>query len=244
MHPLLILAIVGVFLMLSPTIAYLAFAPAVFAFLDHDTPERAVIGKCLYVGLPLLSWCFSRLRWERRSRAFQAEVDAVPRGMLTGPVPTDLVVEGGGWAEVQNMNEVAGVERLFEADGAENPVEWKLFRLPLRTTFVERERVTELPNRYLLLRMGRRSKFRSMSKLSPVGGGPFELSLVEGDRETLLGLEFETPDPKPCILPVFTLSGWLKGRRSRSTDQIRRDVERFVASTLETQRAATPGDLS
>jgi hypothetical protein len=222
----------------SPTIAYLAAAPFVFDFLSHDTPSRALVGKLLYVGVPLVGWAVARTLAERRIRAFQAKIAGIPLQRLDGPVPRDVVLEGSGGHVAFNFHKVAGIERIYEPIGGGEGA-WNLIDLTKKTRFIERTKVHDVPLRHLLLRLDRASRFFDGKLQRKVGGGPFELTIVEDGNERLLGLFYEPLIRKPIFPPLLTLHGWFSKPNTMNTDQIRARIELFLADTLSASAPAT-----
>ncbi|MCM2476616.1 hypothetical protein HGO38_24530 [Rhizobium sp. CG5] len=193
----------------SPTILYLWAIPRVVRYAAGFSPVAAGGILTAYVVVPCILWGFAYISAKNAQDAYQARIDALPKVAVSELQPELAIV---------TKEKVVLAELDPDPSGCPPPLSP---RQP-------RQQLTQMPARYLLLDTDSDIPLGRSGKATTAGEGPFQLTLVENGKSSLVAFHYVPFNPKPMFPPIFTLHGWFHLPNTINTTQVRANVVDFV----------------
>lgn len=193
----------------SPTIIYLWAIPRVVRHAAGFSPVAAGCILTAYVAVPFALWGFSYVSAKNAQDAYQAQIDALPKVAISKLEPE---------LPILTKEKVVIAERDPGPSGCPPPP----------TLRQQRQQLQQMPARYLLLDPDSDIPLGRSGKATTAGEGPFQLSLVENGKSSLVAFHYVPFNPKPMFPPIYTLHGWFHLPNTINTTQVRANVVDFV----------------
>jgi hypothetical protein len=214
-------------LMFVPTMIYFVYFPYI-ARLAAESGKLIWIG--LYTALPIIAYGTSYVIYKGRRTNFEAKVNRLNARTANCSLPTFLVSEGCSPRDISDgvcVKDVLflrsyGSGQIIGVEGRISDGLW-----------IKGATIEDIPNRHLSLRISGRSTYSRMA-----GKGqrwePYELSLVENGKWSLIALHYPYPIDPP--LPLLTFEGWARKNRFSqgqiTSDQIEQNIRSFLRKSL------------
>jgi uncharacterized membrane protein YhaH (DUF805 family) len=181
---------------------------------------------------PFAFWAHAYWTTATEQRQEAAEIAAIPTSPAAR-VPATLVIETeGSFPELSPFWSIRGIERVIIAYKG-NSSRRQFDRPPERGPRPEPRNVQVLPDEYLLLKVGRTSRFAQRNQMYGAGGGPLELRLVDAQHDELLGAWYRAFNPRPSLPPMLTVSGWFRPAYAWKPGEYNAHIRDFLARSLD-----------
>lgn len=180
--------------------------------------------------LPFLHWGYAH-RTAAQDHAREAAEIAAVKTMVAPRIPATIVFESGHTEGLRGSWKVPAIDRVI-AKGGFGPGLTQFQRNGSRA--MKQSAVTALPDEYLLLKVGRASRFAKPRQIYAAAGGPLELRYVDATHDDLVAVWYRAFNPAPSRLPVLTTMGWYRGPNSAMSGDVDRRVGEFLAAALKT----------
>jgi uncharacterized membrane protein YhaH (DUF805 family) len=198
--------------------------------------KRKTVTACGLVALALLPfahWGYAYWLTEQDHHRQDAEIAAIPTVPLACK-PDTMVVDSSNVMPTAAAWKI-GMGHLI-AKGRFGP-KLALYERPMPGVPWRQPRPIEaLPDSYLLLKVGRPSSFAKPRQVYATAGGPFELRLIEPQRDDLIAVWYREFNPLPAFPPLLTTRGWFRWSNGVTTTEIDAAVYSFLDRALTPQR--------
>ncbi|WP_088347558.1 MULTISPECIES: DUF805 domain-containing protein [Rhodomicrobium] len=199
-------------------------------FLAVTRPRPASFALLALALLPFAQWAYAHWAATKAHEKERAAIAAIATTRLTR-IPATLVVESPHVAGLREAWAIPGIERVI-SKGAYGSGLMQFDRPPARGSAPPAQPVAALPGEYLLLRIGRASRFAVARQAYAAAGGPLELRRIDPGRDDLVAIWYRTYDPPPARLPLLTTSGWYRGTNSAVSGDIDASIRSFLSRAL------------
>jgi uncharacterized membrane protein YhaH (DUF805 family) len=180
--------------------------------------------------LPFAHWGYARWAKELEIARERADVAGAP-ARRPDRLPVTIVVDGSSVTGLRAAWAIPQVQSVVSR-GAYSAKLMQFERPEGRQSTAPRP-IDALPAEYLLLRVGRSSRFAKERQIYAAAGGPFELRFVSGERDDLLAVWYRTFNPEVADVPLLTSAGWLRpGANSATAEEIEESLRAFLLRAL------------
>jgi uncharacterized membrane protein YhaH (DUF805 family) len=198
---------------------------AMFLLIVRRTPQMAALVALSL--LPFAHWAYAHWQSAQEHGREVADIAAIPT-TPAADIPKTIVFESRNTTGIRGGLATAGIERVVSKGAYSN----RLMQFDRGSTSGPRP-VAELPDTYLLLKVGRASFFSKDRQIYASAGGPLELRYIGAGRDDLVAVWYRVFNPSPTRAPILTTAGWFRGSNSASTDEIDATVQAFLQRALK-----------
>lgn len=210
------LLVIGLFAYL-PTVLFCILIPIIAYCVRAWHPLAIAMLFSVYAGIPYFLWHQDGIATERAEKAYQADIDALPRLQLPADMPDTMLVKTRDDAAVQEFYSLSCGPKA-------HPVEKDAQELQVNPT---------APARYLLLDLSPDSPLPKPSARSQGRDGPFALFLVEAEKRRLIRYHLKAHFGRPTFPPILSFWGWARERNIiRDHDPLVDNAVIFMRDTL------------